>query len=663
VNAPALDRAIHERIMKHGVAYCPSVNVSVYGNNLASLVDTGSAFSCITEEYYEEYLSSEDIVVYDCSRCIEAKAANSLPIPYVGYCELQVDYLGKTISDVGFLITKLTPESSTGKVFPYPGLLGNNFREKVIAEYTAKDLETESNYYVKNILTPPSCEEAAKIQANSASLKLARVAGKGSVFIPPQSVVTINVHGAPNSGRTSTTYMVEPLVAHQHLPENILIVPTCSRISYGRAEVRVANLGDEGKTIRAGTPIGIIQSCSVSKSISETSIEIEVIDTHIVARQIVNVGKVSNKPKQEATPEWLDPLLQEAECSSAEKDKLKQLCMRYSDIFATSELDLGYTDRVVHDIPVSDDIPVKQPYRKLPFSQFEEVKEHIEELLRKGIIRESTSPYASPIVLVRKKDNSLRMCVDYRLLNKKTKKDAYPLPRIDETFDALRGASYFTSLDLASGYNQIAVADMDKEKTAFVTPCGHYEYNRMPFGLSNAPATFQRLMHKCLGDQLYQILLIFLDDLLIYSGTFSEMLSRLELVFTRLRAFGLKLNPKKCHFIKRQLTYLGHEISEEGIVTDPSKTEAISGWPVPNSLKTLRQFLGFVGYYRKFVPRFSLIARPLYDLVSKTMKDKRKEYFQACWSEDCQLAFDELKVRLMSPPILGFANYKLPFIL
>ena len=317
---------------------------------------------------------------------------------------------------------------------------------------------------------------------------------------------------------------------------------------------------------------------------------------------------------------------------------------------------------VVHSIPTTDDIPVKQPYRKLPLPQFEEVKAHIEELLQKGIIQHSNSPYASPIVLVRKKNGDLRLCVDYRLLNAKTKKDAYPLPRIDETFDALQGASYFSSLDLAAGYNHVAVAPEDREKTAFVTPMGHYEYRRMPFGLTNAPATFQRLMHKCLGDQLFQILLIFLDDLLIYSSSFEEMLDRLEVVLLRLRAFGLKLNPSKCYFLRRKLTYLGHQVSELGLTADPDKCSAVENWAPPQTLKQLPQFLGFVGYYRKFVPKFSLVARPLYELVGLAA-NKTKEKFRSLWTEECDHAFQELKGKLVTPPVLGFADFDLPFIL
>ncbi|RXN22180.1 Transposon Ty3-I Gag-Pol poly [Labeo rohita] len=187
-------------------------------------------------------------------------------------------------------------------------------------------------------------------------------------------------------------------------------------------------------------------------------------------------------------------------------------------------------DWVKHEIPLIDDMPVAQAYRRIPPNQFEEVREHIIGLLRKGVIKESTSPYASPVVLVRKADGSLRLCVDYRKLNSKTQRNAFPLPRIDESLDALCNAQVFSSIDLASGYHQVAVHEKDQYKTAFVTPFGLYEYARMPFGLCNAPATFQRLMQAVMGDLVFQMVLVYLDDLLVYSNTFETHLSRLETV-------------------------------------------------------------------------------------------------------------------------------------
>ena len=237
-----------------------------------------------------------------------------------------------------------------------------------------------------------------------------------------------------------------------------------------------------------------------------------------------------------------------------------------------------------------------------------EVRDHLKQMLDTNIIRPSISPYASPVVLVRKKDSSLRFCIDFREHNKRTIRDSYALPRIEETRDALHGACYFSCLDLKSGYWQVEVAEEHKARTAFtVGPLGFYECNSMPFGLTNAPATFQRLMERCMGDMHLLQCLIYLDDVIVFSKTFDEHLDRLRAIFQRLRENGLKLKPSKCQFLQTSVKYLGHVIFEEGITTDPEKIEVLMSWPVPQNVDDVRCFLVFSGYYR----RLFLIMRQL----------------------------------------------------
>ena len=209
--------------------------------------------------------------------------------------------------------------------------------------------------------------------------------------------------------------------------------------------------------------------------------------------------------------------------------------------------DLGYCDVIKHRIILTDNIPVKVPHRRIPPHQWNEVREYMRKAIDRGIVRESSSPYASAVVLVRKHDGSLRLCVDYLAVNAKTHKDAYPLPRIDEALDAFHGAKYFCSLDLAHGYHQIPVAEDDIEKTAFrLGTGGLYEFTRMPFGLCNAPATFMRLMDKAFGDQTFQSVLIYLDDILVFGSTIEETMQRLDMVLTRLAKLNLKVKSGKC---------------------------------------------------------------------------------------------------------------------
>ncbi|MCJ8749885.1 hypothetical protein PDJAM_G00192760 [Pangasius djambal] len=323
--------------------------------------------------------------------------------------------------------------------------------------------------------------------------------------------------------------------------------------------------------------------------------------------------------------------------------------------------------QAVKTITVSNEVPVRQRYRRLPPSEYEVVKAHINQLLEAQIIRESCSPYASPIVLVKKKDGSLRMCVDYRHLNSKTRKDAFPLPRIEETLDSLAGARWFSTMDLASGYNQVPVSEADRPKTAFCTPFGLFEWNRMPFGLCNAPSTFQRLMERLFGGQQCQSLLLYLDDIVVFSSSVDQHLARMEVVLSRLLREGLKAKLSKCAFFKREVQYLGHVISSEGVSTDPSKIEAVSKWPWPTSVVGLRSFLGFASYYRRFVEGFARLAAPLHRLVAELATPRRSKYgsreFAEAWSTECQSGFEELKGRLTTAPVLAYADFSLPFIL
>ena len=307
--------------------------------------------------------------------------------------------------------------------------------------------------------------------------------------------------------------------------------------------------------------------------------------------------EVSSQTPNRNTQRWntgtlLDGvLLDNFHGTEAERREAERIFREYSDVFSRKREELGCTTTVHHRIHTEDDIPVNQRYRRIPPDHFEEVKEHLQVLLEREVIRPSQSDYASPIVLVRKKSGALRLRVDYRRHNAKTRKYAYPLPRIDESLDALGRAQYFSAIDLASAYNQVEVHPDDLHKTAFTTPMGLYEYNRMPFGLSIAPGTFQRLMQMIFREELLQILLVYLDDIIVHSDTIADHLKRLERVFQKLREHGLKIEAEKCQFFQSRVKYLGHVVSAAGVATDPAKTEAVSQWPTTRTLKDLRSFL------------------------------------------------------------------------
>ena len=338
-----------------------------------------------------------------------------------------------------------------------------------------------------------------------------------------------------------------------------------------------------------------------------------------------------------------------------QKEELTRLITSFTDIFALDATELGTTTLVEHVVKTGDQAPIRQPVRRMPFALREDVDRMVEEMLDQGVIRPSSSPWASPVVLVRKKDGGMRFCVDYRRLNHVTKLDEFPLPRIDDTLDLLAGAKYFTTLDLASGYWQVAMDPASIEKTAFTTYSGLYEFRKMPFGLVNAPATFQRLMEVVLSGLARGNCHVYLDDVLVFGRTLEEHNANLARVFGRIRGAGLRLKPKKCEFAQESVLYLGHVVSADGIQTNPEKLRAVNHYRTPVAVKPLRSFLGLAGYYRRFVPRFSKIASPLNALTRKGVP--------YVWTPGCQRAFEKLKELLTSAPLLRYPEFTKPFIL
>ena len=294
--------------------------------------------------------------------------------------------------------------------------------------------------------------------------------------------------------------------------------------------------------------------------------------------------------------------------TESQQKQLQQLINEYRDVFALFPEELGRTNWVQLTLDTGDATPIRmRPYR-VPEAQKEKIEKCIDDMVDQEVIRPSTSPWASPVVLVKKPDGSDRFCADLRRVNAITKKDSYPLLRIAESLDALAGTQYFSSMDLMSGYWQIEMDPESREKTAFATHAGLFEFTVMPFGLCNAPSCYQRLLEYVLRGLNWRIALIYLDDVLVYSRTFDEHLQHLRFVFDRFREAGLKLKPKKCFFGQKHVKFLRHVISSEGVQPDPAKIEDIKEYPVPRKVKDVRTFLGLVNYYRKFVKEFGLQA-------------------------------------------------------
>ena len=334
------------------------------------------------------------------------------------------------------------------------------------------------------------------------------------------------------------------------------------------------------------------------------------------------------------------------------QERVKQvvdLLIEYQDVFVGPDGKVGYTDVTGHKIDTQNAEPIKaRPFRK-SMTEKQYIEEEVQRLLDAGQISPSKSPWAAPVVLVKKKDGSLRFCIDYRRLNQVTKKDAYPLPRIDECLEALNGCQWFTALDLASGYWQVAMEPGSREKTCFVTSSGLYEWNVMPFGLCNAPATFSRLMEAVLNGLIWRTCLVYLDDIITVGDTFERALLNLRGVFDRLRMANLKLKPKKCELFKHQVEYLGHTVSVEGIKPSASKIQALKVWKLPRDVHEIRSFLGFVSYYRKFIRMFAEMAVPLSDCTGSNYVVPPTGL-----NEAQRKAFEQLKDALMNHVMLNY---------
>lgn len=362
------------------------------------------------------------------------------------------------------------------------------------------------------------------------------------------------------------------------------------------------------------------------------------------------------------SPNRIDALLAEIDLShltGQEAAELKDLCKENSDVFFLKGDRLGCTNAVEHEIPIVDSRPVYVRQYRLPQVQKQIMNEKISEMLDSGIIRSSYSPYNFPTILVAKKSESgekkWRLVVDYRKLNDISIADSFPLPLISDILDQLGGASYFSTLDLASGYHQLLVKEEDRSKTAFSTDSGHYEYVRLPMGLMNSGRTFQRLMNRVLEGLSGKDCFVYLDDIVVYGRTLAEHNERLGRVFSRLRTYELKLQSEKCKILRAEVVYLGHLITANGIRPDPGKTDCVKNFPVPKTIRHIKSFLGLVGYYRRFVEGFAEIAKPLTKQLRKGMRFG--------WNSESQVAFELFKQILINPPILQYPDFTKEFVL
>ena len=342
-----------------------------------------------------------------------------------------------------------------------------------------------------------------------------------------------------------------------------------------------------------------------------------------------------------------------------------RVLQKYKDVFPDDlPKELPPRRHIEHSIDLipGSSPPSKQPYKMSP-KELDELKKIIDDLLAHGFIQPAASPFGAPVLFVKKKDGTMRMCVDYRALNKITIANKYPLPRIDELFDRLQGAKYFSKIDLRSGYHQVRIAEKDIDKTTFNSRYGSYSFKVLSFGLCNAPATFMNLMNSILHEYLDKFAIVFLDDIMIYSKTLAEHEQHLEQVLSKLRQHKLYGKLSKTELVQQKIGFLGHMVTPEGLCVDPDKLKAVSEWPVCKTVHDVRSFLGFVGYYRKFIKSFSAIVAPLSDLTKTANNKDPLLNKQVKWGREEKQAFQTIKEKVCNAPVLALPNTDLPFVL
>ena len=612
------------------VGHANEAEIIIGGKPCLALIDTGSMVTSVGADFFLQHLQDQ-YDLQDLNNLVQVEGAGGHHLTYLGYIDAQVTVPHSKCS----MWVPVLVATTTGYNKRVPVILGTNILNKLKVE----DVEGSDalSLAVRSLTSKPESQEDVNVYSCR------------QIVIQPGGTVLIKGRLGTRTGISSG--ILEPA---DTLPGGLMLdQAVVNRDDQHMVHVRIRNLAARSIVIPPRQRIASLQH-SVILDASGPSKSTPL--AHGVA------SGLSFSEQDLSSVKAIPVHLEESSLTEAQKEDVQRTLVKWKDVFTFSPTELGKAKDIKHRIVLKDNQPFKDRTRRIPPGMYDEVKQHLKDMLACGAIRPSQSPWSSNVVLVRKKDGSLRLCLDFRRLNERTVRDAYMLPRIEETLDNLQGACWFSSLDLQSGYWQVEVEEEDKQKTAFsVGNLGFYECNRMPFGLTNAPATFQRLMERALAD--LPNCFAYLDDIIIYSsGSFTEHLLKLESVFERLLEYGLKLKPSKCHLFLQKIKYLGHVISSEGVEADPDKTVAIKNWPQPTTVHELRQALGFFGYYRRFVKDYAQVAKPLHDLLKGHENSKRSNKNTVITLDHEALnSFNNLKDLLTSPPILAYADYKLPF--
>ena len=610
-----LEISIIGKIYEHSKSFDNGfyTNCKICGVNAHYLIDSGSTSTLLSHRIYQKIDPSLRPQLK--ANKFKVNNVNGIDINVYGHANISIK-LGKNEYFHQVIVCDISPD----------GILGQDFMLEHVKKID----------YEKYMLHTETGQISCWLGGNSSMT--CRVIAEETTYLPANSSAWISVKIPSQEHMETKTAFVEPIES-----QSAYLLPGVIKtgVSEESRNLNVVNGSEDCVTIYPNTTLG---NCI---SVRDDPIQIMSCNTQTLLEQ----------PSCGELPEYLNDLFTRSSVhlDENEQNQLKSLLIKYQSVFAKSSDDLGFSDRVEHHIDTMGAEPIKEHVRRLPLAKREIEREEVRKMLQKGVIEPSISPWSSNIVLVTKKDGSTRFCVDYRKLNAVTKKDSYPLPDIRQCLDALADSAWFSCMDINAGYWQIGVKPEDREKTAFATSMGLYQFVKMPFGLVAAPSDFCRLMGDIFRDIQWIECLIYMDDIIVPAKTIDETLVRLEHVFQRIQQANLKLKPSKCVFMQKSVKFLGHEVSALGINTDKDKIKAVQEWPVPRTVKQVRSFVGLAAYYKRFIASFGEICKPLYQLCEKNR--------QFLWSLDCQHAFETLKDKLTTAPILAYPVMGKDFIL
>lgn len=651
----------------------------ISGYPVTVLFDSGSQVSIVDRQWAKKYITNHPVrplrELMDDE--LEVFAVNGQTVPYDGWVELTVTLAGHEDPNLTvkapFLVSQLP--------LPQP-LVGANVLGVIIQRQQS---DRDANAVLYSLLRRAfevDEEQVAAIvnfiqvpQQTDCTPATVRV-GKDNVIIPAGKAVQVWCRVPPNFGITDPFVLYEPLednVALRHLSigEGLLGVNMTQR---PYVKIPISNHSKDDVLLPKRTVLGTIQH--VAKLIETETLETTSSQSTPITISATGVDKTT-PPCDSPTDSWLPPV-NLTHLSPDQQKSVEKVLVEECRAFSRDSGDIGCIPSLQMEIRLKDDTPVQRAYASIPKPLYREVKEYIQELLVKGWVVKSQSPYAAPVICVRKRDGTLRLCIDYRLLNNKTVPDKHPLPRIQDLTDSLGGYSWFSILDQGKAYHQGFIAEGSRYLTAFTTPWGLYEWVRIPFGLSNAPAAFQRSMEEMLDTLRDECCIPYLDDVLCFSKSFDEHVQVLQKVLKALQRHGVKLKPEKCELFRKEVRYVGRLVSAEGVKVDPKDIEAVQALKhrKPQTVGDVRQLLGFLSYYRTYVQDFSRIAKPLYDLLqvktdishTKPAKGKTKHPQQSSrapihWEREHQDTLEHLIDMLTQPPVLAYPDFTCPFIL